>query len=383
MKTGPTASAGDPEPSVRSVVEALPAKGEESGWPGHKAGDLVRALEALRGKKLVIAIRGFPDPDSIASAMAMRHIASHHGVESAILYFDDISHEENRALVKKIGLDMIRYDPRFRFEEFAGYVIVDAQVPELPVAPERSLPLVAFIDHHKLAATPPAVDFVDVREDAGATSSMLAEYLAAGAAPMRERDPEDEKLATALLHGIRSDTDDFFAAREIDYRAGAYLAPYADLDLLRVISYQAISPRTMDITQRALENKIIRDTFLLAGVGFVREEDRDAIGQAADYLVRREGIDTVIVYGIVNDRWIDGSLRTTSAKIDPDRLLKELFGADESGRPYGGGRAEKGGFRIPIGTFAHCSDRDLLWRLVQRTIEDLVFGKLGLSREDD
>jgi nanoRNase/pAp phosphatase (c-di-AMP/oligoRNAs hydrolase) len=347
-----------------------------------RAAVLVQVLERRRGQKLILAIRGFPDPDSIASAMAMRHIASHHGVDSVILYFEEISHEENRALVKKLGVEMVRCDPKFSFESFDGYVIMDAQAPELPVDPGKPLPLVAFIDHHKQTGNPSA-EFVDIREDMGATSSILSEYLEAGAAPMRQRDPEHEKLATALLHGIRRDTDDFFSAREADYRAAAYLAPLADLDLLRSISYQAISPRTMDVTQRALEKKIIRDTFLLAGVGFVREEDRDAIGQAADYLVRRAGIDTVIVYGIVNDRWIDGSLRTNSAKIDPDRLLKELFGSDEAGRPYGGGRAEKGGFRIPIGTFAFCTDRDLLWRISQRTIEDMVFSKLGLSREDD
>jgi nanoRNase/pAp phosphatase (c-di-AMP/oligoRNAs hydrolase) len=379
--TGGRSPSSPAPPEGRRVVEPLPTP-ERTEWPGRRAEELCRALDARRGQKIAIAILGFPDPDSIGSALAMRAIASHHGVDSVILYFDEISHEENRALVKKLGVEMIRWDPRFSFEGFAAYVVVDAQSAELPVAPATPPPLLALIDHHKALGNP-AAEFLDVREDVGATSSIFAEYLAWGAAPLREREPEHEKLATALMHGIRTDTDDFFAAREIDYRAAAFLAPFADLDLLRVISYQSISPRTMDVTQRALENKIIRDTFLLAGVGFVREEDRDAIGQAADYLVRREGIDTVIVYGIVNDRWIDGSLRTTSAKIDPDRLLKELFGFDDAGRPFGGGRADKGGFRIPVGTFAYCTDRDLLWKISQRTIEDLVLSKLGLSREDD
>lgn len=369
-----------PEPEkVRRLLE-LPEGATE--LVARRSDQLVRALESRQGERILLVIRGFPDPDSIASAMGLAHIAQSHGVDSEILYFDEISHEENRALVKKLGVEMTRYDARFSFEGFSAYAVADSQSYELPVPAGRDLPLFAFIDHHKPLGSPNA-DFVDVREEAGATSSMIAEYLADGVAPMDERDPEHERLATALMHGIRSDTDDFVAARAIDFRAAGYLAPIADLELLRVISYQAISPRTMDVTQRALENKIIRDTFLLAGVGFVREDDRDAIGQAADYLVRREGIDTVIVYGIVNDKHIDGSLRTTSAKIEPDRLLKELFGADETGRPYGGGRAEKGGFRIPIGTFMHCSDRELLWRISQRTVEDLVFGKLGLSRDAD
>ena len=43
----------------------------------------------------------------------------------------------------------------------------------------------------------------------------------------------------------------------------------------------------MEITQRAYANKVIADTFLIAGAGFVQEEDRDSIGQAADYLLQR------------------------------------------------------------------------------------------------
>jgi nanoRNase/pAp phosphatase (c-di-AMP/oligoRNAs hydrolase) len=137
----------------------------------------------------------------------------------------------------------------------------------------------------------------------------------------------------------------------------------------------------MDITQRAYANKVIADTFLLAGVGYVRDEDRDSIGQAADYLLRREGIDTVIVYGIVNNQFVDGSMRTTSDVVDPDRFLKDLFGLDAHGVAYGGGRAEKGAFKIPLGPFSQCGDRDLLWRMAQRTIEDLFFRKIGIARE--
>jgi hypothetical protein len=34
-----------------------------------------------------------------------------------------------------------------------------------------------------------------------------------------------------------------------------------------------------------------------------------------------------------------------------------------------------------LGPFSHCGDRDLLWRMVQRTVEDLFFNKIGISRD--
>jgi len=336
-------------------------------------------LASHRGERHVIAIRGYPDPDSIGSAMAHQYVAAQFDIECTILYFDDISHHENRALVKKLSVDMVRYSDAFELHEYQRIALVDAQIFELPPTVTR-LPIVSIVDHHKMQGDIEA-EFVDIREDVGATSSLYAEYLADGIAPMPDDNPTIGRLASALLYGIRSDSDDYLLAREIDYRAASFLAPHADHDLLLSISLQSVSPRTMDITQRAYANKVIADTFLLAGVGYVRDEDRDSIGQAADYLLRREGIDTVIVYGIVNNQFVDGSMRTTSDVVDPDRFLKDLFGVDAHGVAYGGGRAEKGAFKIPLGPFSQCGDRDLLWRMAQRTIEDLFFRKIGIARE--
>lgn len=337
-------------------------------------------LVGHRGERHVIAIRGYPDPDSIGSAMAHGYICQQHAIEPTILYFDDISHHENRALVKKLAIDMVRYSEGIDLSSYDRMALVDAQTLDLPPELEH-MPMVSIVDHHKPQGDVNA-EFIDIREDSGSTSSMYAEYLAQNVTPHFDKeDPTSGKLASALLYGIRSDTDDYLLAREIDYRAAAFLAPFADLDLLKAISMQSISPRTMEITQRAYANKVIADTFLLAGVGYVRDEDRDSIGQAADYLLKREGIDTVICYGIVNNQFVDGSLRTTSNVVDPDRFLKELFGADSHGMPYGGGRTDKGAFKITLGPFARCGDRDLLWRMVQRTIEDLFFNKIGISRE--
>jgi nanoRNase/pAp phosphatase (c-di-AMP/oligoRNAs hydrolase) len=341
--------------------------------------DLRGVLTRHAGNRHIIAIRGYPDPDSIGSAMAHAHICRQHEIDTTILYFDDISHHENRALVKKLAIEMTRYSEDFDLASYDRLAIVDAQMVEMP-NDFRRIPVVSVVDHHKLQSEIDA-EFVDVREDVGSTSSIYAEYLEHGLAPMNKDNPEYSKLASALLYGIRSDTDDYLLAREIDYRAAAYLAAYADHELLQGISLQRISPRTMEISQRAYANKVIADTYILAGVGYVRDEDRDSIGQAADYLLRREGIETVICYGIVNNQFVDGSMRTTSSVVDPDRFLKELFGVDTHGMAYGGGRADKGAFKIPLGPFQSCGDRDLLWRMVQRTIEDLFFNKIGINRE--
>ena len=139
----------------------------------------------------------------------------------------------------------------------------------------------------------------------------------------------------------------------------------------------------MDLTQIALQRKDVRGTFMFSGVGYVREEDRDAIGQCADYLLHREGIDTVVVFGVVGGLFIDGSLRTKSHVLDPDKWIKDVFGQDQHGVYYGGGRKDKGGFQIPLGVFSQCSDRELLWILIKKTIDELFYAKIGVDDKEN
>ncbi len=339
------------------------------------------ALETARDKRVLIVIKGHPDPDSIGSAIAQKRLGGLFGITSTIVYFDEISHPENRALVKALEVQLHQYREDMDLADFDYLSFVDCQSPHLPVTVEDLPPILTFVDHHK--TLPGAFEgeplFTDIREDAGSTCAIYAEYMEHSIHGLRLNKASDSRLATAMMHGIRADSDSFLLAQPIDYRAGAYLRQFLDNDLLRLISKQSISVRTMEIIQRGLNRKVIRDTFLVAGVGFVREEDRDGIAQTADFLLRHEGIETAVVYGIVNGDVVDGSLRTTSPTIDPDAWLKAVFGADSAGRPYGGGRRNKGGFRIPLGLLSRTRDRDTLWSISKKTIDDLVFEKIGVS----
>lgn len=341
-----------------------------------------QALESARGSHQLIVIKGHPDPDSIASALAHRYISRHFEIDSTILYFDEISHPENRALVKALEVDLRHYEDGEDLSSFDYMSFVDTPSPHLPVRLSRLPPVLVLVDHHRPVGGFEAV-FVDIREDCGSTCAIFAEYLAHSPYGLSYQQKDHVKLATAMMHGIRTDTDNMLLAWPIDFRAGAYLRPFLDTELLWLISKQSMSARTMEIIQKGLNNKQIKGTFLVAGVGFVREEDRDAIAQTADFLMRYEGIETALVFGIVNGEVVDGSLRTVSATVDPDGWLKALFGLDSAGRPYGGGRRNKGGFRIPLGLVARTRDRDALWAIGKKTIEDLIFEKIGIEKADE
>ena len=55
-----------------------------------------------------------------------------HGIESRLLSFHEVSHQENQALVTKLELDLWLYDNRCDLEPYALYAFVDTQRIETP-----------------------------------------------------------------------------------------------------------------------------------------------------------------------------------------------------------------------------------------------------------
>ena len=75
-------------------------------FSNQKADEFFKTLETARGKSLLICIKGYPDPDNIASSLSLEWLAQLFEIRTKIIYFDEISHHENRALVKKLDLDL-------------------------------------------------------------------------------------------------------------------------------------------------------------------------------------------------------------------------------------------------------------------------------------
>lgn len=341
-----------------------------NGNNGHKAQLLEQALKPATDKPLVILLGGHPDPDAIGSALAHKRICERLGVHASIAHVLPISRSENRALVKLLNVPMTRVRKTEELEQFGYLSLVDASATEASIQLPEHLQLLTVVDHHRPASMPKA-PFVDIRHDVGATCTIYTEYAEHGLSPLGAEGNDDTAVATAMFFGIQTDTDDFAFATPLDFRAAAYLKPLCDAEKLSRIGRRSITAEAMEAVGVALRDlEVIRD-FAIAGVGRVTGLNRDAIPMAADFIMRREDIDTVLVYGIVDDR-IDGSLRTSRASVDPASFMQNAFGADAEGRPYGGGRADMGGFQVPLGLLGEVDDEENLWRLVRELVHKRV-----------
>ena len=321
---------------------------------------LSQTLERHRGERQVVVIQDFPDPDALSSAWTYQLIAANYDISCDIIYGGTLSHQENIALVRLAALPAKRIVTSQLKEKdwsiYQGCVLIDSQGTNsqlYSVVEEAGIPLIVAIDHHSKQKDLDA-EFIDLRPQTRATATILTQYIQSGMLEFDSSNDIHVKCATALMHGLRSDTNRLMQAKEEDFMAAAYLSRFYDSQLLNAVLQSARSRRVMNVIERALRNRIIKKNFSISGVGYLRYEDRDAIPQAADFLVTEEDIHTAVVYGIVHNENEDielviGSLRTTKLTLDPDEFIKKTLGKDARGRFFGGGRYMAGGFEIPIG----------------------------------
>jgi nanoRNase/pAp phosphatase (c-di-AMP/oligoRNAs hydrolase) len=352
--------------------------------PMSKAAELAALLEQHRGERHAIVMQDYPDPDAISSAWAHKMIAARFGIESDIVYEGRISHQENLALVQLTELELVRVGEGHDLAQYQGTVFVDNQGTTAALTDrfaELGVKALVVVDHHERQDRVQA-EFEDIRK-IGATATVYTQYIREGLLQLNKSDPVHVKLATALMHGIRSETSGLVRAREEEMEAATFLTRFADFALLEDILSVKRSKQVMDVIRMALEDREIRDSYSISGVGFLRIEDRDSIPQAADFLLTEENVHTAIVYGIIikaDRELVVGSMRTNKVTLNPDEFLKEALGTTEAGRYYGGGRRGAGGFEIPIGFLAAIKDDELVrmkWRLYDELIKKKLFDKIG------
>ncbi|KPU63526.1 phosphoesterase [Thermococcus sp. EP1] len=336
---------------------------------------LSRKLSEIKQKtdSLLIVMHDNPDPDAMASAAALQYIAQNMGLRSTIVYGGEITHHENRAFVNLLGLDMRKVSlGSYEVKRHSAIALVDCQPNgNLSVLDDEDLKRIEIlIDHHQLLQNLdeklPKTTFIDIRSDVNSTSSIMAEYL------QNLNMEVSNILGTSLFYGIYIDTKKFSKLSTTDLEALEFLTGKVDYEILEKIEYPDISIETAEILAKAILNRKAFKNVVISNVGFIT--NRDAIPESADFLLRLEGVNTVVVFGIVDDR-IEISARTRDVRVNVGRVLKDAFGDIGSG----GGHPQSGGARIPLGIFKLAKDKSSLLKLVEEAITEKFLEALNVK----
>jgi nanoRNase/pAp phosphatase (c-di-AMP/oligoRNAs hydrolase) len=373
----PRASAGVRSPAAggdRATVatpHAMWARLEPAGVP-----DPATMYDLLAdGDDLEIVCHNNPDPDCLASAFALGRVAADAGVDDVrISYAGSITHQQNRAFVNLLEVELSAFEAEAVVDRHDGSLLafVDHSTPGENNRVPEGTPVDVVIDHHPAEGV--EARYVDRREEAGATATILTEYVDALEVGF------DGPLATALLFAIRRETLTFLrGVTAEEYAAAARLHEAVDRDLLRRLSTPSVSGATVDAIADAIRNRRVHRSALVTHVG--RTDVRDALPQAADYLATLEGVQTAVAFGIVGDA-IHLSARSSDPRVHVGDAMEAAF--DDVGSA-GGHRVMAGG-EVPLGIVADYAggNGDDLVRIVERVVTDRLADVLHLaeSREE-
>jgi len=291
----------------------------------------------LVGKSfLLIAMQDSPDPDSLAAAVALRKLANNLGnLQCSIVCGGTVGRGENRALVKYLGLNLRSY-AEIDYDKYDLVAMVDTQ----PWTGNNSLPEGVLpdivIDHHPIRHQTRAVPFTDIRSGYGATSTILVEYLIeAGITP-------ETPLATALLYGIRSDTQDFGReSSQADIDAIEFLYPFANNRRIGDIQRGKVPRVYYQMLADALRNARVQGPAIITELGDV--DNPDMIAEVADLLLREDETTWTMCTGYWKDKLII-SLRTSDENNLAGKVMRHMVAR----RGTGGGHQTYAGGQIPL-----------------------------------
>jgi len=286
--------------------------------------ELERAQERTRVEKIrahfehaarvLILMQDDPDPDAIASALALRTLLGRNRTGAPICTFGTITRTENIAMCRILDIDVAPITTR-EMHGFDRVAMVDVQPSFLE---ERFVDVDLVVDHHPIEV-PVRARIRDVRPSYGATSTILVEYLRAADVKITQR------LATALLYGIKADTLGLErGGTRADLEAFTFLYLLANHNALRRIERPALGEAALDALAAGLAKRRIVKGVFFSHLGIVATAD--LIPQFADFGLQAEGVEWSVVSGEVGDD-IHVSVRSVGYVRSAGEVTRAAFGA--------------------------------------------------------
>jgi nanoRNase/pAp phosphatase (c-di-AMP/oligoRNAs hydrolase) len=264
--------------------------------------------------RIAIVLQDDPDPDAMSSAIALRTLLGRNKQTTPIFAFKPVTRPENRTMTHLLEIEIAPAVTE-QLGEFDKIAMVDVEPPYFG---ERVPRADIVIDHHPNYASGLA-PFEDIRVGYGATATIMTEYLVIAEEHISER------LATALLYGIRSDTVALSRrATEADLAAFTHLYPLANYNLLRQIDRPELPLSYARILARAMSRLEVRDGLAVLHLGSVERDD--LIVQLAEFCLQFEGVEWVAVSGKLGPNLVVAVRNHGVGRGNAGEAVKQIFG---------------------------------------------------------
>ncbi len=272
---------------------------------------VTQLIEILKGHKVFLQTHDFPDPDALASAYGMKVLLSNFGIESVIVYKGEVEKISVRRMLFLFNIEVVSIEnlPEMKPEDYI--VTVDAQKYNSNIT-DFIGDEIACVDHHP---TVKECDYKykDVRI-CGACASIVTGYFEELGIPI------DKNTATALLYGIKMDTDSFNrGVTKYDVERFATLSEVADMQTI-----VGLYNNTMELNDLQAYGEAIRNIKVYGKVGFayIDFECQDPlIAMVSDFVLRLDVVEVSVIYTKRGGGY-KFSVRSENPRINAGRLTK-------------------------------------------------------------
>jgi nanoRNase/pAp phosphatase (c-di-AMP/oligoRNAs hydrolase) len=316
---------------------------------------MLDAFDRILGDKehLLVVVHNSPDPDAIASAVALGYLAEkRRNIEVSIAFGGTVGRAENQEMVRKLKIQMKQIN-RINFDKYDCIALVDTQ----PGAANNSFPkdrqAHIVIDHHpRRPHLKAGIELIE--PEIGATSTLLIEWLKTAELDI----PTD--LATALAYAILSETQNLGReATRQDIESYLYVYIKSNIRTLAEITLPRLPRSYYLVLAKTLANAHVYRNLIYAHMGDVPSSE--IVAEMADFLLRHERIGWSLCSGRLKDQLII-SIRSTNTDARADELVKTIVPDPNT----------VGGHEMIAGGYIALSDR---------TNQELMELQVQLSRE--
>jgi len=335
-------------------------------------------ISQLEGTVAITAF-GNPDPDAIASAFALGKIFDHYGLDFGYLFESEITRPENQLLVNYLEMDIEKLGPS-GFEDYDHVSLVDCNPGRVSeksrLSKELDRKLFSVQDHHPIEAEElenisGGSAFVDIRPELGSCSTILSECIYGSDMDF------DPPTATALYYGLHSDTNGLLRGfTPHDLEQVTNYVEWIDMEALDKVVSAVMTSETFDVIHRVTDQDFyeLRGTYKFASAGTLTSKTSSAIPQVADFLLKEEGVEGVVVAGIdLDNNVVLGSVRYSGSRYTAEEIAAKIA----EGVGSGGGHVEMGGFQIQPGVLQDTIERESTQNALMESIKERFFNVVG------
>ncbi len=315
-----------------------------------------------RSERVVLVSHVNPDPDALASMLGLEALigAKHPGIRVILTVDGIIARAENQAMVDLLAIPLVPIE-KVDVGTGCAVVMVDSQPHTGRRRSEQAIPK-AVLDHHETPGRLEGVEFLDIRPNVGATSTMVTGYL------LEQEVPVTKRLATALLYGIESETTGYpREAGPADDGAQVWLFPRADKDLLARIRNPKLPLSYFATFQHALSHAFLYRDAVFCVCGPVTQPD--IIAELADFLIRFDQVHWAVCAGV-----FEGQIKLSARCDHIGGHCGEVLREAVDGMGTAGGHDRRAGGAVRLSS--EKAVEDLL-----TTLRGRILARLGIEDE--